>query len=117
MQTSSREIGPAVLLPNGKCLFVGATGHTALYTMPSDPTQPGIWQAGPDFPTDVYGNQLEAKDAPGCLMVNGKVLCVVAPHGDSDSGYPYGQQFFEYAYDGNGGTLTAAPRLRPGFRR
>lgn len=109
VQTSSYEIGPGVLLANGKCLFVGATGHTALYTSPSDPALPGTWQAGPDFPTDAGGNQLEAKDAPGCLMVNGKVLCLVAPHGDSDGGYPYGQQFFEYTYDDNGGTLTAAP--------
>lgn len=109
VQTSSREIGPGVLLANGLCLFVGATGHTALYTMPSDPAHPGTWQAGPDFPTDAGGNQLESKDAPGCLMVNGKVLCVVAPHGDSSGGYPNGQQFFEYAYAANGGTLTPAP--------
>ena len=109
VQTSSSEIGPGVLLANGRCLFVGATGHTALYTMPSDPVQPGSWVAGPDFPTDALGNQLEAKDAPGCLMVNGKVLCVVAPHGSSNSGFPNGQQFFEYAYDSNGGALTAAP--------
>ena len=106
---ASSEIGPGVLLANGQCLFVGATGHTTLYTMPSDPAQTGNWMAGPNFPTDVGGNQLEAKDAPGCLMVNGKVLCLVAPHGDSDSGFPYGQQFFEYTYDAKGGTLAAAP--------
>ncbi len=103
------EIGPSVLLPNGKCLYVGANGHTALYTMPSDPAQPGTWSGGPDFPTDAGGNQLEAKDAPGCLLVNGKVLCVVAPEGAGDGGYPFGQQFFEYTYDGSGGTLAAAP--------
>ena len=109
VQTSSHEIGPAVLLPSGQCLFVGATGHTALYLPPAAPTQPGTWQAGPDFPTDAGGNQLEAKDAPGCLMVNGKVLCLVAPHGSADGGYPNGQQFFEYAPDAGGGTLAAAP--------
>ncbi len=111
VQTSSNEIGPGVLLADGRCLFIGATGHTALYTMPPSPTLPGTWQAGPDFPADALGNQLEAKDAPACLMVNGKVLCLVAPHGNDNGGYPNGQQFFEYTPDPNGGagTLTAAP--------
>jgi len=109
---TGNEIGPAVLMPGGQCLYVGATGHTAVYTLPSSPSGPGTWVAGPDFPTDGGGNQLEAKDAPGCLLVNGKVLCVVAPHGDSDGGYPHGQRFFEYAPDPSGisgGSLAAAP--------
>jgi hypothetical protein len=79
--------------------------------MPSDPAQPGVWTAGPDFPADgsgVAGALLGAKDAPGCLMVNGKVLCLVAPDGEGYT-YPNGQKFFEYAYDAGGGTLTAAP--------
>jgi len=108
VQNSSHEIGPAVLLPGGQCLFVGATGHTALYDY-TNPASP--WMAGPDFPADgssTAGALLEAKDAPGCLLVNGKVLCLVAPHGDAYD-YPNGQQFFEYAYDAGGGTLTAAP--------
>jgi len=112
VQAGSNEIGPAVLLPDGRCLYVGATGHTALYTMPSSPALSGSWIAGPDFPADAGGNQLEAKDAPGCLMVNGKVLCVVAPHGDSNGGYPVGQRFFEYTPDPSGlsgGALAAAP--------
>ena len=104
------EIGPAVLMPSGQCLYVGATGHTAVYTLASSGA--GTWAAGPDFPTDSSGNQLEAKDAPGCLLVNGKVLCVVAPHGTSDGGYPFGQRFFEYTSDPSGlsgGSLAAAP--------
>ena len=113
VQTSSSEIGPGVLLADGRCLFIGATGHTALYTMPSSPTLPGTWQAGPDFPADGSGTPgalLEAKDAPACFMVNGKVLCLVAPHGDGDD-YPNGQRFFEYTPDtsGGAGTLAAAP--------
>jgi hypothetical protein len=108
VQTSSHEIGPAVLLPSGKCLFVGATGHTAVYDY-TNPASP--WMIGPDFPadgSDIPSALLEAKDAPGCLLVNGKVLCLVAPHGDGGA-YPNGQQFFEYAPDSSGGTLTAAP--------
>lgn len=103
----SNEIGPAALLPNGMCLFIGATGHTSLYdyTNASNP-----WMIGPDFPSDGQGGLLEAKDAPGCVMVNGKVLSLVAPNGDNPKNpYPNGQEFFEYAYDSNGGTLTAAP--------
>ncbi len=105
VQVTSTEIGPAALLPNGMCLFIGATGHTALYdyTNASNP-----WMAGPDFPADGSGGLLEAKDAPGCVLVNGKVLCLVAP-GAENFTYPNGQMFFEYAYDANGGTLTLAP--------
>jgi hypothetical protein len=67
------EIGPAVLLPNGKAFFLGATGHTALYT-PSGNTNPGTWTAGPDIP-----NGLISPDAPAAVLANGKVLCAVEP--------------------------------------
>ena len=108
VQNGFGESGPAVLLPGGQCLFVGATGHTALYAPPSDPAHLGVWTAGPDFPTDVGGSRLEAKDAPGCLLVNGKVLCVAAPLGDNVTALGP-QYFFEYAPDVSGGTLSAAP--------
>lgn len=116
-QNGSGKSGPAVLLPGGQCLWVGAAGHTALYTPPSDPAQPGTWQAGPDFPASADGRPLGAEDAPGCLLVNGKVLCLVRPVGGLSSQ----PQFFEYAPDGNGGTLTAAPSpdlfpLSPAFK-
>src|SRR3954470_18697629 len=35
IEASSNEIGPGVLLPDGRTLFVGSTGRTALYTMPA----------------------------------------------------------------------------------
>jgi hypothetical protein len=78
------EIGPALVLPDGRCFFVGATGHTAIYTYPADPSQPGRWVAGKDFPADkssnhynkANGDLLTTIDAPGCLLPNGKVLCV-----------------------------------------
>lgn len=45
------EIGPAILLPDGRVFAIGATGQTALYTPPpagSDPTTtPGTWDPGP----------------------------------------------------------------------
>ena len=49
-----REIGPAILLPDGRVFAIGGTGQTALYTPPpvgSDPkTNPGTWAAWPGVP-------------------------------------------------------------------
>ena len=45
------EIGPALLLPNGKAFFLGGSGHTAIYT-PSGSTNFGSWVAGPDIPNE-----------------------------------------------------------------
>ena len=78
------EIGPAVVLPNGRLFAVGATGHTALYTPPASPTDPGSWAAGPDLPPDTSGNNFNspngniqtAIDAPCVLLPGGKVLIV-----------------------------------------
>jgi hypothetical protein len=68
------EIGPALLLPNGKLFAIGATGHTALYAAASDPTQPGTWSAGPDLPLDGSGNLQLAPDTPAVLLPSGHVL-------------------------------------------
>ena len=78
------EIGPALVLPNGNVFFVGATGHTALYTPPASPTQPGSWANGPDLPADTTsanfnspnGSLQTAIDAPAVLLPGGKVLLV-----------------------------------------
>jgi hypothetical protein len=76
------EIGPAILLPDGRVFAIGGTGQTALYTPPpagSDPrTTPGTWTAGPAFPNDTSSGHvwptLTASDAPAVLQTNGKVL-------------------------------------------
>jgi Kelch motif len=68
---SDIEIGPGMLLPDGRCLCVGATGATALYMPPNVASQPGTWTVGPSFPLS-NGIQLVAEDAPGCLMPNGR---------------------------------------------
>ncbi len=39
--------GPAVLLPDGRVFAVGASGNTALYTPPVDPSRAVAWSAGP----------------------------------------------------------------------
>jgi hypothetical protein len=66
---SAFEIGPAVTLYDGRALLLGATGNTALYTTPANPSDPGSWQAGPPIPRG-----MAADDVPGAVMPNGRVL-------------------------------------------
>lgn len=68
------EVGPCILLPDGRLFAIGGTGHTGIYT-------PGTgWSAGADFPADTTPNPINPLmtdiDAPGCLLPCGKVLCV-----------------------------------------
>ena len=90
------EIGPAFLLPNGKALFLGGNGFTAIYT-PSGGVNAGSWVAGPNIP-----GGLASADAPAAMMPNGKILCAVAgiPSGDSSGNptFPTPTSFFEYDY-------------------
>lgn len=102
VQASSIEIGPALLLPDGRAFAIGATGHSAIYTPPPIANQLGSWAPGPDFPADGNGNLMGAKDAPGCLLPNGKVLCVAGPYG-AGGDFPGPTQFFEF----DGGSLDA----------
>jgi hypothetical protein len=107
VQASSIEIGPSVLMPDGRVFCVGATGHTALYTPPVNPADLGIWTAGPDFPQDIQGRLLKAKDAPGCLLPNGRVLCVAGSGGDGANDWASPTMFFEF--DGNNLNRVADP--------
>jgi hypothetical protein len=95
VQASSIEIGPAILLPDGRVFATGATGRTAIYTPPNVADQPGSWAIGPTFPPDADGKLMEAKDAPACLLPNGNVLCVVGPAGEGGS-FPGPSRFFEF---------------------
>lgn len=99
VQASSIEIGPALLLPDGRVFAIGATGHSAVYTPPQIADQLGSWAAGPDFP-----NFWEAKDAPACLLPSGNVLCAVGPPGEGGN-FPSPTQFFEF----DGANLNAVP--------
>ncbi len=73
--TSVKEIGPAILLPDGRLFAIGATGNTALY----DPNI-GEWVLGPRFPEDTSASPLQTLltsiDAPAVLQPSGKVICV-----------------------------------------
>jgi hypothetical protein len=74
----SLEIGPMILRPDGTVFAMGArangAGHTAIYTPPANPRDPGTWTAGPDFPS---GNDMA--DAPAALLPDGNVLCETSP--------------------------------------
>lgn len=96
VEAASIEIGPAVLLPDGRVFAVGATNHTALYTMPPNANQPGTWANGPAFPLPAGVVNLGAKDAPGCLLPNGLVLCIAGPVDGVSGNYLSPTYFFEF---------------------
>jgi hypothetical protein len=66
------EMGPALLLPDGRVWQVGANSHTAFYDPSTD-----TWTAGPSIPNNA-ANQLQgADDAPMAMLPNGKILLTV----------------------------------------
>lgn len=90
------EMGPAILRFDGTVMQFGANPHTAIYTPPATPTDPGSWAAGPDVPG---GNELA--DAAACLLPSGNILFASSP-APIFSGPA---NFFET----NGSTFTAEP--------
>ena len=74
---SSQELGPMVLMPDGKVFAFGATGHNAIYTPGINLLDPGTWTAAPDFPS--VGGQLDIADGPAVLLPNGKLLAYASP--------------------------------------
>ena len=104
---SITEIGASVLLPDGRVLAIGATGATALYTMPPIANQPGSWAAGPNIPPVNPGEALGAVDAPAALLPNGKVLVVASP---ITSPATFQTPTYCFEYDPASNTMTAIPR-------
>ena len=98
------EVGPAILLPNGKLLTVGATGNTAIY----DPALPAAsaWTAGPTL-KDKAGKTSFPMDAPGVLLPNGKVLLAGSPA--PPCSFPGPTTFFEYDPATNKTQVVASP--------
>ena len=101
------EIGAAVLLPDGRAMFFGATGHTVFYT-PTGTATAGRWTAGPDIP-----DGLVAADAPAAMLTNGKILCAFSPPLFKDDmgavQYPGPTTFYEFDPVTNEFTRTRAP--------
>jgi hypothetical protein len=73
--------------------------------MPPIANQPGTWANGPTFPPQALNQVLGAKDAPGCLLPNGNVLCVAGPVDGVSGDYLSPTYFFEF--DPVAGTLAA----------
>ncbi len=97
------EAGAAILLPDGRALFLGSSGHNAFYT-PSGTASPGSWAAAADFP-----GAKGAPDAPAAMMVNGKILCAVSPVPTSANHFPSPTTFYEFNYLTNTFTSILAP--------
>jgi Kelch motif protein len=107
VEAASLEIGPGVLLPDGRAFFVGAnSGNTALYQSGAAPANPGTWATGPSLP--LAGRQSQgSKDGPGALLPSGTVLFPVAPVDGSANNYLSPCSFFEF--DGTNLNRTADP--------
>lgn len=93
--TSSHEIGPNVLRPDGTVLAFGGTGHMAVFD-----THTQTWASAPDLPVE-GGQQVSMADAPAALLPNGKVLVVGSPG-------VFQPPTYVYELDGQG--FTQAPR-------
>ncbi len=98
IETASAELGPGILLPDGRAFFVGANaGRTALYTAGATPTATGSWAAGPTIPMqqgDTF--PLGSKDGPGALLPGGKVLFTAGPIDGTAGNFLAPSRFFEF---------------------
>ena len=101
MDPGSHEIGPEILLGDGRVLVIGATGHNALY----DPATKE-WMAGPDFP-NLGTATLDSADGPGVLLPSGNALVAASPG-------VYNPPIHMFEFDGIGLTEVPAPASAAG---
>jgi hypothetical protein len=91
------EMGPMVLLHDGRALVLGANSHNGLYTVPAVATDPGTWTMAADTPPP-YNHG----DAPSLVEPDGMVLSVVTA---DPSGIGAANAVF-YEYDPTADTWT-----------
>ncbi|MGA2616932.1 MAG: VCBS repeat-containing protein [Thermoguttaceae bacterium] len=99
-----QEIGPGILLPDGRVFHPGANGNTALYSSPAlAGNSTGNWVAGPVIP-----NGEGANDAPAAMMTNGDVLFAASPYMTNGSGVvaPFNKPTDIYEYNPATNTIT-----------
>jgi len=102
------ESGPALLLPNGKAIFFGATQYNAIYTPSGHSKTKGTWAAAANFP-QISGKTVSQPDAPGAMMVNGHILLAVSPEPTSlRNEFNSPTYFVEYDYTTNTFTQVTA---------
>lgn len=92
------EIGPQILMYDGKVFAEGAAPRTALYDVTS-----GTWSPGPSFPV-VAGQQQDASDAGAALLPDGNVL-LLSRTGEIQVNGGVPSHFFLF----DGASLTQAP--------
>ena len=90
VDSGSREIGPAILRPDGTVFYGGGTTSNAIYDSTTN-----TFSSAPSF-----GGSLDMADAPGALLPNGNVLLEVSP-----GIFQNGIQFFEW----DGAALNSVP--------
>jgi len=105
------EAGCALMLPNGKAAFFGATPYNAIYT-PSGDTNPGTWASTDSFPV-INGTYVGQPDASGAMMVNGHILLAVSPIGTSANNEFLSPAYF-LEYDYTTGQFTQVMSTIPG---
>jgi hypothetical protein len=98
------ETGPAMLLPNGKALFFGSTGNTAIYT-PSGNSSPGSWITGPPLPAGRGG-----PDTQSAMEADGKIILTASNAVTATAtGFDPPTYFYEFDYTTNTYTQVQAP--------
>jgi hypothetical protein len=99
------ELGPMLLLQDGRVLTLGATGHTALYN-PSTNT----WSAGPDI-IDNNNMLFGADDVPAAELPNGHVIFVADNVGET--GGPFNPPTEAFDFNPTNNTITQIPTPDP----
>ncbi|HEV3385567.1 MAG TPA: hypothetical protein VG097_12190, partial [Gemmata sp.] len=92
--TDVSEVGPSVLVPDGRMLAIGGNGRTAFYTPGLNSTDPGTWTNGRNFPIDTGPlapvGLMTVIDGPATLLPNGSVLCTAGKtYKDTFNGVSY----------------------------
>jgi hypothetical protein len=79
LRNGTNEMGPAILRPDGTVFQAGANQYTAILApVTTVPPPTNLWTAGPNFPLDSKGIQLEIFDGPAALLPNGNVLMMAS---------------------------------------
>lgn len=91
------ELGPAILLPDGRVFQLGGTGNTAFYNSSTN-----TWTLGPNIP-----NGLVATDNPAAMLPNGHVLFAASPFAtDSQGNFTFPEPTTVFEFDPIANTFT-----------
>ena len=104
LQSGTDDLGPGVLLPDGRVFQIGANSNTAIYAPPTpgDGTNgAGSWVAGPVLPNALIGGQTSNNGSlPAAMLPNGHVL-FTGGHGVKGLDTTHDFEFDPAAFDAN----------------